>query len=149
MSPLGFSEGSGCAPLPPPQERSLGRLRGPRRHRVAQPACEHPHEASRRSTKRRDDVNVELNGYWHPLEGVTTDLSVGLGNGGEHADMLLFGPELQFGNIVGNHIKKQVLLLKYAVGGSSLYKNWRSPSAAKRPFGPQVCGTNCGSGSTN
>ena len=31
--------------------------------------------------------------------------------------MLLFGPELQFGNVVGNHIKKQVLLLKYAVGG--------------------------------
>lgn len=34
---------------------------------------------------------------------------------------MLFGPELEFGNVVGNHIKKQVLLLKYAVGGSSLY----------------------------
>ena len=38
-----------------------------------------------------------------------------------HVDSVLFGPELEFGNVVGNHIKKQVLLLKYAVGGSSLY----------------------------
>ena len=30
----------------------------------------------------------------------------------------------------------QVLILKYAVGGSSLYKNWRPPSAAHRR--PQV-----------
>ena len=30
----------------------------------------------------------------------------------------MFGPELEFGNVVGNHIKKQVLLLKYAVGGA-------------------------------
>ena len=151
MSPLGFSEGSGRAPLyTHAQERSLGRLRGPRRHRAAQPAYEHPREASRRSTKRRHDVNVELNGYGHPLQGVTTPLSIGLGigtpHGEAHADTILFGPELQFGNIVGNHIKKQVLLLKYAVGGSSLYKDWRPPSATAsgRDEGPQVCGTNCG-----
>ena len=91
---------------------------------TAHPACEHPREASRRSI-RRHDVNVEINGYNHPLRGVTTPLSVGLGvgdpHGGAHEDSILFGPELQFGNVVGNHIKKQVLLLKYAVGGSSLY----------------------------
>ena len=154
ISPLGFSEGLG---------RSLGRLRGLGRRRAARPTCEHPHEASRRSNKRRHDVNVELNGYGHPLQGVTTPLSVGLGigtpHGGAHEDSILFGPELQFGNVVGNHIKKQVLLLKYAVGGSyaaassfltitltltliltltptptptptrSLYKSWRPPSA--------------------
>ena len=146
ISPLGFSErAQGARPFAHPRTHSLGRLRGHRRRLAAQPAYEHPHEASRRSTKRRDDVKVELNGYGHPFKGVTTDLSVGLGNGGEHADMLLFGPELQFGNVVGNHIKKQVLLLKYAVGGSTLYKSWRPPSAVtKRPLGPQVCGTNCG-----
>ena len=100
-------------------------------------------------TKRRHDVNVVIEGYNHPLKGKTTPLSVGLGVGdpheGAHADTILFGPELQFGNVVGNHIKKQVLLLKYAVGGSSLYKNWRSPSATAsgRNEGPQVCGTNC------
>ena len=112
-------------------------------------ACEHPREASQRSTKRRHDVNVEINGYSHPRRGVTTPLSVGLGvgdpYGGVHADTILFGPELEFGNVVGNHIKKQVLLLKYAVGGSSLYKNWRPPSATtSRPLGPRVCGNNCG-----
>ena len=72
-------------------------------------------------TKRRRDVNVEINGYNHPRKGQTTPLSVGLGvgnpYGGVHSDSILFGPELQFGNVVGNHIKKQVLLLKYAVGG--------------------------------
>ena len=141
VSPLGFSEGLG---------RSLGRLKGLGRRRAARPTCEHPHEASRRSNKRRHDVNVELNGYWHPLKGQTKPLSVGFGignpHGGAHADTILFGPELQFGNVVGNHIKKQVLLLKYAVGGSSLYKDWRPPSATAsgRDEGPQVCGTNCG-----
>ena len=132
------------------QERSLGRLRGGRRHRAAQPACEHPHEASRRSTKRRHDVNIEVNGYEGPHKGKTRPLSIGFGvgkpHGEAHADTILFGPELQFGNVVGNHIKKQVLLLKYAVGGSSLYKDWRPPSATAsgRDEGPQVCGTNCG-----
>ena len=46
-------------------------------------------------------------------------LQHGIGNpyGGAHEDSVLFGPELEFGNVVGNHIKKQVLLIKYAVGG--------------------------------
>ena len=65
-------------------------------------------------TKRRHDVNVGINGK-------TTPLSIGLGvgspQGGAHKDTILFGPELEFGNVVGNHIKKQVLLLKYAKGG--------------------------------
>ena len=132
------------------QERILGRLRGHRRRRrAAHPACEHPREASRLSTKRRYDVNIEINGYKHPLKGVTTPLFVGVGVGdpskGAHEDSIFFGPELQFGNVVGNHIKKQVLLLKYAKSGSSLYKSWRPPSAVtSRPLGPQVCGTNCG-----
>ena len=72
-------------------------------------------------TNRRHDVKVEINGYNHPFKGKETPLSIGLGignpYGGAHSDTILFGPELQFGNVVGNHIKKQVLLLKYAVGG--------------------------------
>ena len=72
-------------------------------------------------TKRRHDVNVEINGYEHRLKGQTTNLSIGLGVGNPHdgvgSDTILFGPELEFGNVVGNHIKKKVLLLKYAVGG--------------------------------
>ena len=69
----------------------------------------------------RDDVKININGYSHPLQGKSTPLSVGFGignpYGGAHEDSVLFGPELEFGNVVGNHIKKQVLLIKYAVGG--------------------------------
>ncbi|HTN76543.1 MAG TPA: sialate O-acetylesterase [Pirellulaceae bacterium] len=39
------------------------------------------------------------------------------------------GPELEFGNVVGNHFTEPVLLIKTAWGGHSLVKNFRSPSA--------------------
>src|SRR4051812_20760217 len=40
-----------------------------------------------------------------------------------------FGPELQFGHVVGNHLRSQVLLIKTAWGGKSLYKDFRPPSS--------------------
>ena len=39
------------------------------------------------------------------------------------------GPELEFGNVVGNHYEEPVLLIKPAWGGRSLYRDFRSPSA--------------------
>jgi len=87
-------------------------------------ACKRPEGLSRRNSNRRHDVSyaVLVN---HPLVGKTLPLTTGLGVGNPydeaHDDSALFGTELEFGNVVGNHIKKQVLLLKYAVGGSSLY----------------------------
>ena len=39
------------------------------------------------------------------------------------------GPELQIGHILGNHLDNQVLLIKTAWGGKSLYKDFRPPSA--------------------
>jgi len=45
------------------------------------------------------------------------------------------GPELQFGHIVGDHLDNQVLLIKTAWGGKSLYKDFRSPSSSG-PTGP-------------
>lgn len=39
------------------------------------------------------------------------------------------GPELGFGWVVGDYLKEQVLLLKFAWGGTSLAKNWRPPSS--------------------
>jgi len=39
------------------------------------------------------------------------------------------GPELQFGHVVGNHYKEQVLLIKIARGGKSLAKDFRPPSS--------------------
>jgi hypothetical protein len=45
--------------------------------------------------------------------------------GGKHH----FGPELQFGHVLGDHLTNQVLLLKTAWGGKSLYKDFRPPSS--------------------
>jgi hypothetical protein len=40
-----------------------------------------------------------------------------------------FGPELQFGHVVGDYVPSQVLLIKTAWGGKSLYKDFRPPSS--------------------
>lgn len=46
-----------------------------------------------------------------------------------YGDKHHFGPELQFGHVVGDHCGGQVLLIKTAWGGKSLYKDFRPPSA--------------------
>lgn len=43
------------------------------------------------------------------------------------------GPELGFGLVVGDHYAEQVLLIKTAWGGRSLYRDFRSPSAGLPP----------------
>jgi hypothetical protein len=45
--------------------------------------------------------------------------------GGKHH----FGPELQFGHVMGDYCGGQVLLIKTAWGGKSLYKDFRPPSS--------------------
>lgn len=40
-----------------------------------------------------------------------------------------FGPELQFGHVVGDHLTEQVLLVKTAWGGKSLCRDFRPPSS--------------------
>jgi len=40
-----------------------------------------------------------------------------------------FGPELQFGHVIGDHFANQVLLIKTAWGGKSLYQDFRPPSS--------------------
>lgn len=45
--------------------------------------------------------------------------------GGRHH----FGPELQFGHVIGDHFPNQVLIIKTAWGGKSLYQDFRPPSA--------------------
>jgi hypothetical protein len=40
-----------------------------------------------------------------------------------------FGIELQFGNVIGNYLKNQALLIKTAWGGSGLSRNFSSPSS--------------------
>ena len=45
--------------------------------------------------------------------------------GGKHH----FGPELQLGHVIGDLLDNQVLLIKTAWGGKSLYKDFRPPSS--------------------
>jgi len=46
-----------------------------------------------------------------------------------YGDRHHFGPELQFGHVVGDYFDNQVLLIKTAWGGKSLYKDFRPPSS--------------------
>lgn len=70
----------------------------------------------------RDDVWVRYKREKQPL--LAGPLSVGFAvYGGTHH----FGPELQFGHVVGDHFQQQVLLIKAAWGGKSLSKDFRPP----------------------
>ena len=72
----------------------------------------------------RDDVWVR----YQPEDGPVKKGPLTLGftvHGGRHH----FGPELQFGHVMGDHIKNQILLIKTAWGGKSLYQDFRPPSS--------------------
>jgi alpha-galactosidase len=56
------------------------------------------------------------------------NLTVGFGQGPDR-----FGPELEFGNIVGDHFDEQVLLIKTCWGGHDLCRDFRSPSSGLPP----------------
>jgi hypothetical protein len=75
---------------------------------------------------------------WISFNGRKGGLSVGFG-----ANPNLFGTELQFGHVIGNHLKNQVLILKTAWGGKSLYKDFRPPSSGGEvgPFYKQMIET--------
>jgi len=72
----------------------------------------------------RDDVWV----WYKPENGPVKFGPLGLGftvyEGKHH-----FGPELQFGHVMGDYLANQVLLIKTAWGGKSLYKDSRPPSS--------------------
>ncbi|HUT33149.1 MAG TPA: sialate O-acetylesterase [Planctomycetota bacterium] len=71
----------------------------------------------------RDDVWV-----WYKAPGGLKKGALSIGYavyGGRHH----FGPELQFGHVIGNALDNQVLLIKTAWGGKSIYKEFRPPSS--------------------
>src|SRR3954470_5443463 len=72
----------------------------------------------------RNDVWVRYQREKQPL--LAGPLTVGFS---VYGDKHHFGPELQFGHVVGDHFRKQVLLIKTAWGGKSLYKDFRPPSS--------------------
>ena len=72
----------------------------------------------------RDDVWVWYQREDQPL--LAGPLTVGFS---VYGDTHHFGPELQFGHVVGDHFTNQVLLIKTAWGGKSLYRDFRPPSS--------------------
>ena len=72
----------------------------------------------------RDDVCVRYQREEAPL--LAGPLRFGFS---VYGDRHHFGPELQFGHIVGDYFENPVLLIKTAWGGKSLYQDFRPPSS--------------------
>src|SRR5437764_3377810 len=72
---------------------------------------------------RKDGRWVERPDVWIKFLDRKGNLTVGYGSPN------CIGPELEFGHVVGDHYDQQVLLIKTAWGGRSLYRDFRSPSA--------------------
>lgn len=72
----------------------------------------------------RKDVWIRYQREKQPL--LVGELSVGYA---VYGDKHHFGPELQFGHVVGEANRDQVLLIKTAWGGKSLFRDFRPPSA--------------------
>jgi len=72
----------------------------------------------------RDDVWVRYQPEGRPLQA--GPLTVGFT---AYGDQHHFGPELQFGHVVGDALDQEVLLIKTAWGGKSLHVDFRPPSS--------------------
>lgn len=73
----------------------------------------------------RDDVWCRYKRERGPL--LAGPLTVGFS---VYGDLHHFGPELQFGHVLGDRLDEPVLLIKTAWGGKSLYQDFRPPSSA-------------------
>lgn len=72
----------------------------------------------------RDDVWVRYQRENRPLLAGPLGVGYAVYGGAHH-----FGPELQFGHVIGNALSNRVLLIKTAWGGKSLYRDFRPPSS--------------------
>ena len=86
----------------------------------------------------RDDVWV-----YDVSEFGTAKGPLGFGFGWNLGNKDWFGPEVQFGHVIKTHLHNQVLIIKTAWGGRSLYTDFRPPSSggAVGPFYTQMLGT--------
>ncbi len=71
----------------------------------------------------RNGKYIERSDIWIDYLGRRGNLTVGYGSPGK------IGPELEFGNRMGDHFNNQVLLIKTAWGGKSIGCDFRPPSA--------------------
>lgn len=76
---------------------------------------------------QQDGRWVERDDVWIKFLDRQGKLTVGYGSPG------CIGPELEFGNTVGDRYDEPVLLIKTAWGGRSLYRDFRPPSAGLPP----------------
>jgi alpha-galactosidase len=76
---------------------------------------------------RTGDKWIEREDVWIKFLDRKGRLTVGYGSPN------CIGPELEFGTVVGDRYTEQVLLIKTAWGGRSLYRDFRSPSAGLPP----------------
>lgn len=74
--------------------------------------------------RKRSDVRV----WYRPGNAPATIGPLDFGYTG-YLDRHHFGPELQFGHVVGDALRDPVLLIKCAWGGKSLYTDFRPPSS--------------------
>lgn len=73
--------------------------------------------------QNEDGSWVEREDVWIKFLDRKGKLTVGFGSPER------IGPELAFGNVMGDRLEEQVLLIKTAWGGKSLYRDFRPPSA--------------------
>ncbi len=74
--------------------------------------------------KPRSDVFVRYQREDRPLLAGQLDFGFSV-----YGDRHHFGPELQFGQVVGDHFEEPILLVKTAWGGKSLFVDFRPPSS--------------------
>lgn len=72
----------------------------------------------------RDDVHMWYQREDRPL--LAGPLALGFS---VYGDVHHFGPELQFGHVIGDALENPVLIVKTAWGGKSLFKDFRPPSS--------------------
>jgi hypothetical protein len=90
-----------------------------------------PAKAAMLKTFKPDGKNlVTRDDVWVAYRG-NNILQPGLGGGGKDYSKPgnCIGPEYAFGYYMGEALDQQILLIKSGPGGTSLYKNWRPPSA--------------------
>jgi alpha-galactosidase len=82
-----------------------------------------PETAAQFKHLKQDGKWLERDDVWIKFWDRKGKLTVGYGSPN------CIGPELEFGNAVGDHYDQQVLLIKTAWGGRSLYRDFRPPSS--------------------
>jgi hypothetical protein len=76
---------------------------------------------------KKDGKWVQRDDVWINFLDRRGNLTVGFGSPGR------IGPELEFGNTVGDHFQEQVLIIKTAWGGKSIGRDFRPPSSGLPP----------------